>query len=423
MSTLMRKFLLWGLAIVLAAGCGWLWFHYMEKRWEAVPFTSEAAQKNPMLAAQRWLVKNQHPTTSFETLAQVPLGNLQNGTLLLVDNGGIITPDQSAQLLDWVRRGNTLIMRPAWSRKANEAACGQAALAVDADEEDSEKASPNAVDMNPISTHLGLKVARRDGDKDAQGDDDDDTELEDKKTVAKTACMTALTLPQVGYPLHMNVEYNTLLPTSRTKTPVLQDATGDGVRIYAEGAGYVVALARNVFHNNALGMDDNAELLLHLVKLNRQSPQAFIVQQLTMPQWYEWLWEKMHLGLISLVSVVLVLLWIGLHRFGPMLPQPQDDRRSLLEHIDASARWLWKIPGGAEILLLAARAATHKVLQRKVPHYVRLAPTEQALALAQHTAVPHAHIVSALFQPAGKLPADFTQQIQTLQQLRHHYER
>ena len=106
-----------------------------------------------------------------------------------------------------------------------------------------------------------------------------------------------------------------------------------------------------------------------------------------------------------------------------MLPEAGQERRALMEHVDASGRWLWKLPQGRTVLLLAARYATTQVLQRRVPGLQQMQPGEQVHILAQACQLAAASVASALHHPAATLPPDFTRQIQTLQQLRKHYER
>jgi hypothetical protein len=44
--------------------------------------------------------------------------------------------------------------------------------------------------------------------------------------------------------------------------------------------------------------------------------------------------------LVSLIALIAVWIWSVLPRFGPLLPTPQLDRRSLGEHIRAAGGWL-----------------------------------------------------------------------------------
>ena len=75
---------------------------------------------------------------------------------------------------------------------------------------------------------------------------------------------------------------------------------------------------------------------------------------------------------------LLIILWTWRHarRFGAILPEPNLERRSLLEHIDASARWAWTTAMGRQNLLDAARAACKESLRRRAPELLRLNTTE-----------------------------------------------
>jgi hypothetical protein len=212
--------------------------------------------------------------------------------------------------------------------------------------------------------------------------------------------------------------------------PLHGDAAGDAVRVYAEGRGHVVLLAQNYFDNHHLGRYDHAEMLLGLTRLSKSAQPGkpfgqhfLIVRGLDMAKWYEALWENFRPGLIGIGCVLSLLLWTALRRFGPTLPEPALERRSLLEHIDASGRWLWQVAGGREMLLGAARSAANKAWQRRRPELLRLHPDQQIERLAEACNLAGADLVSALRHPAGKTPAAFTRQIQTLRQLRKSHER
>jgi hypothetical protein len=95
----------------------------------------------------------------------------------------------------------------------------------------------------------------------------------------------------------------------------------------------------------------------------------------------------------------------------------------VMEHIDASGRWLWKVRGGRDILLMAARNETNRILQRRTPEILRLPATEKIERLARYCHLDQEDLISALQLPACKQPIDFMRQIKTLQQLRKHHER
>lgn len=436
--------LLWCIGAVITAGAVWLWFDKMEQRWVALPYTSPEAEKNHMLAAERWLIQHQHTVQSYTNLAQVPLENLPNGMMLIPENDGIVTAEQSAALLQWVQRGNTLVMRPPSSKKHDADLCGEHTLLLQELSAEERKKNPaQEIVWNPIAEKLGVKVALRF----ARGEPDDEVsgratssqerpgtqkfkpsgaKNKDKSPSGSTPCLTGWTAPASRYPLWVDVTRAALVATPQEPPPQYNDDSGEGVRIYPEGQGHIALIADNYFSNTTLGIQDHAELLLALAQLTPQTPHTVIVEHLDMPRWYELIWNATQFAIISAAFALLALLWMGLRRFGPMLPEPSTERRSLIEHIDASGRWLWKAPQGPEQLLQAARAPVMALLSRKVPQYQRLTQDERVHAIVNGTNATtpfsYADIHSALFAPASTQPAAFTRQIHTLTQLKKHYD-
>lgn len=393
------------IGLLLLASGFWWWTASMEPYWTARIQVSEAARQNPMLGATRLLERHRHTVTIADTLAQAQRAPLPDGTLFLLDNVGIITQQQAARLLAWVERGNTLVVRPKWNGRTTQAQCGEHETdQATAGERDSANKA-----QDPIAEQFGVELGiNRRPHKNA----DDDT-----------PCFTHVTIPGSSHALQLNVDWFTLRATGAKPPPRFGDDNLDVLRVHARGAGHVAFVAENRFDNSRLDWYDNAELLLALAELNHGARHVLIVRNLEMPSWYQALWWRFKFGIIGTGFTLLLLLWLGVRRFGPLLPDPDEERRSLIEHIDASGRWLWKVPGGRTILLAAVRNATGHVLLRRAPELLRLTPTERVIQLARTCRLPHADVADALLGPAAKLPIEFTRQIQTLQLLRQHHER
>ncbi len=485
------------LAVVLAllAGGWWVWQYRMEDHWFPVPDGASVA--DPMFAAKRWLTQRGLDVRPHETLAELPLNALADGTLLVLDNGGAVTPDQHERMLAWVRRGNTLVVQPRAADSSVEVACGDVDEALDdgdedeEDEEDEEEgdegdegddgeeevegeaSGENAGDdsaeesaeseateeptdaisafgdVSPISTYLGLETARRNvpDPRSVEGGADDENEAEEEATdplseIAKEAeasasalqaesekprCLSAMPVPRAQHLIQIATSNNLLRPAadgeSFERLPGLGDELGDALRGYPEGQGRIAVVAENYFDNLRLARNDHAELLWSLLQLQGTSKTVHVVNRLNMPPWHLLLWKGWPLGVVGLTLALLVAFWAAVRRFGPVLPEPALARRSLLEHVDASARWLWATPSGPRLLLEAQRAATLKLLQRRLP--ASALRDEQSLnaALAKSTGLSPQAVQLALVQPVSKNPAAFTEQIRLLQTLRQHHER
>lgn len=205
--------------------------------------------------------------------------------------------------------------------------------------------------------------------------------------------------------------------------PVLADGDAKAVRVFAHGKGRVVILAEQYFGNYELGAYDHGELLLGLAALNTHGKNITVIQRVDIASWIKILWHVAPYAICTLAAFLLLWAWSSMRRFGPQLPDPDDRRRALLEHVDASGRWLWKTVKGREIMLAAMRRATERTLARRIPELRKLAPERQIERLAADGKLSRADLERALLDAPGRLPIEFTHQIQILQELRAHYER
>lgn len=452
-----------GLAVTLvAAGLTWLWFDQMEKRWTAKPQISRAAAENPMLAATLLLRQDGRPVKVAGSFGEISFATLPPGTLIIANSTGITSPAAAEAMLAWVRRGNTLVTEPRWAHAAERAALlagdpelaaraadeagkleeaengGDSAASAKEEKEDSKASAPPApplIETDPLAARFGVRqlylyrMPKCSERADATG-------KAERKAVKPAAtrrhCIPAseyvprllsLVPPDAPYALTLDESNVTLETMPGAAAPLWADAKADGLRVYGEGKGKVVMMAANYFNNVDLKNYDHAEVLLLLASLSQTGKHVTIVQMLDVLPWYVALWQHYRYLLIALACMLALGFWMAVRRFGPVLPQPAAERRSLMEHIAASGAWLWKADGGSALLLAAAREETLALLRRRAPGLLRLPPQEQAGALARDTGIDPEQLVQALQADAAQHPARFTRQIRTLQELRNHYER
>ncbi len=205
--------------------------------------------------------------------------------------------------------------------------------------------------------------------------------------------------------------------------PLFADDQGRALRVFQHGKGKVVFVAKNYFSNEALANYDHAELLLGLADLNHTAPAVMIVERIDIASWYALLWAGIPYAICTVGLFLALLLWSAVRRFGPLIVEPDDRRRSLIEHVDASGRWLWKSEIGRQILLAAVRRNTEKMLERRAPELRKLTSDERIAKLAELCKLKPIDVEQALLNTAARVPAEFTYQIQTLQLLRKQYER
>ena len=287
-------------------------------------------------------------------------------------------------------------------------------------------------EIDPIGTYIGARrflppsdLACMSGKRtscpevnDKDKDDEKDAGKEEEHSPA-----ASVSLPESPYRLELGTPLYKLVPVGDNEYRFIGDEHGAALRAIMVQKGHVVMLAASYFSNNALRQYDHGELLLDLVKLNKTSKRVTIVRHLDVPRWYVAIWSRYRLAIISLACGLLLLLWAALRRFGPVLPNPVLERRSLMEHIAASGAWLWKAEGGRQQLLEAARRDTLALVGLRAPALARMQPDALAQALATASSVAHSHVIEALQGDAAPQVTLFTRQIRTLQILRNHYER
>lgn len=297
-------------------------------------------------------------------------------------------------------------------------------------------------ETDPLGAYLGVRLypeihgcfggkCSTDQDADAKRAETE-AKAKAKQSQAKTKAATKperarpplyLGMPDGGHWLEVRNAVFRLGETGKQAMPYWGDQLGQAVRVYDTGKGRIIMQASNFYGNKWLREHDHAELLLGLVALNTSTKHVTIVRNLMLPKWYVLFWEHYRLALISVACFLLLLLWAAVRRFGPLLPMPEGERRSLMEHIDASGAWLWKAEGGRLQLLEAARHDTLALIARRAPKLSRLPPGPMASALAALVDLPESHVIEALHSDAAPQVLLFTRQIRTLQTLRNHYER
>lgn len=280
---------------------------------------------------------------------------------------------------------------------------------------------------DPIARQLHVELRRiaylRKPTGKRKREDDEQDASASAQAMRAAPCISKLRWPGSAYDLRIDNRYGWLKAKPGSETPQISDTDSEAIHVYRQGRGHIVLLAENFFNNSMLPRYDHAELLLHLTNLNPGQKKLIIVQHLSNRLWYEKLWDHFNLGLLAAGLLLALLLWSAMRRFGAVLPLPEGERRALLEHVDASGRWLWHTEKGAQLMLEAMRKLVDKTLNRRLPQLARLSRAEQLEFLVQATSMNRLALELALFKDASTAPQQFIRQITTLQRLRKHYER
>ncbi|WP_428240275.1 DUF4350 domain-containing protein [Gynuella sp.] len=188
---------------------------------------------------------------------------------------------------------------------------------------------------------------------------------------------------------------------------MLQYQYGDGM------ISYLVSF--KFWQNKTIGCLDHAYILAQLaptsgntlhVYYNHDYPNLFVI-----------LWRHFYAVVIAAVILLMLWLWSRMMRFGPVRREDNHGQRQILEHIRASAGFLWRMDKG-ESLIQQTRAEVRGLLRQRIQHIDRLSEAEQIRQLSQQLRITKDAVAVALFQPAPKDHAGFTHTIRALQHIK-----
>lgn len=373
---ILRIVLLALVGIALVAGGTWWWLHTYErvKRTLDLPPKGEAGY-NPLYALKIALGKDGKRVDSRQRLSLGSHPLRPADTLLLLADPRTLSAEQVEALLAWVEAGGHLILRtpPPGSEIGEESV--------------------------PLLEDLGIAVL--DTDPVCQG-------------------------LQVGE-MEQHVEfcegrrfyfYDKDIETSAT--------WGDGDKEeygYARvpwGGGSVDVLADTDFLlNEKLEERQHAALARQLLQPNWADGGTFhLIYSANMPPFWRLLFDHGWRVLLPALLALLLWLWMRAERLGPLRPAPAPDRRSLLEHVQASGDHLYRY-GRRGALYAAAHDAFMRRLRRRDPYAAALEGPAQIDAIAHRTGMASADVDAALRYPRPGDAKDFVLRIAKLLQLRN----
>lgn len=121
---------------------------------------------------------------------------------------------------------------------------------------------------------------------------------------------------------------------------------------------------------------------------------------------------------LPLLLALLAWLWMRAQRFGPLLPSPRQERRSLLEHVRASGEHLHRY-GKSPLLYDAVRQSFLARLRRRAPLAAALTGDAQLQAIADHLRWPLERVRLAMQLPPSRDDAALRERIALLIQMRN----
>ncbi|MGY1410604.1 DUF4350 domain-containing protein [Luteimonas sp. A611] len=186
----------------------------------------------------------------------------------------------------------------------------------------------------------------------------------------------------------------------------------------ARGEGLVDVLAQADFmENQGLREVPHLALTRQLLAPNYGHGRIHLVYAADVPPLWRLLLERAWMAWLPLLLALLAWLWMRVQRVGPALPPPPAERRSLLEHVQASGEHLRR-HGLSSLLHGAMRDAFLARLRRRDPLAAALEGVAQAEAIAARTGLPAPDIEHALRSPRPRDAGDFRLRVARLVEMR-----
>ncbi len=284
------------LALLLVSGLAlWLSQHLVQRDEEVYAGYGEAAQRNPVYAADRLLTRLGRTVHSVRRLDDIsdPL-NPADTVLLAIPTYALSAAD-SQRLLEWAQQGGHLI--------------------------------------------IGVQHEQEPG----QGLDHllNAFQVRSHRVEATTSDPEPITLNDAALPLQVRFQSDLRL----------NDAPWLSIR---RGRGRVTLLSDlGLFDNRRLADHDHADFLWALLQHNPGGAVWLQYRRLT-PALAQLLWQHAWMPLLGLTLTLLAALWHYSRRLGPVLAPRASEPRRLVDHLQASSRFLWR-HGAGPMLLHAAR--------------------------------------------------------------------
>lgn len=333
-----------GLALTLVAlFVAWFLDNFEPRGVEVEVGYSAAARRNPFLAAERYLRRLGYAVESVH--GRGPLRDLPPTRDVLVVNGlGPLNAAHRQGLRDWIEAGGVLIVA------GLETTEGTA--------------------LRPDDFLGGLGIRLRESARPQKGRERERIELE-------------IAAQGEERPFVVSAPANRYLEDTQSRAQAAVIASDGRLRLiqFPLGNGQVTVSADNQFlTNTAIGAHDQAAFL-GFIAAPENGGKVWLLYDKEVPALAVTLWRFAPQALVVGVLLVLVFVWHLGRRLGPLLPPPARSRRDLLEHLEASADFLWR-EGRAAQLSAAARGRVERAWLHRHPPLRTMSRVDRARWIA-----------------------------------------
>lgn len=225
------------------------------------------------------------------------------------------------------------------------------------------------------------------------------------------ASRTGINWPGYALPLVLSAGYSARLRAAQGE---LDEQNEPSIfESFIIGAGSIHVFAEDLsFTNENIACFDNALLFWELTK---NSGKIWFASNASSPSFWRELWRLSAVGCIALLMALALWVWQQGTRFGPIFSIDRSSRRNFIDHIKASATFLYRNRGNGP-LLEALRNEVRQRMQIKYSHFAKLSQAQQLQKYQQVSAMAAEDIEKAMFEP---LPVPSKRFISTVRRLQH----
>jgi Domain of unknown function (DUF4350) len=412
-----------GLALVVLALLYWF---YTKLEWEEheidLGYSSEARQ-NPFLAAELFL-RNQGVTVTrvnnvslLEKQSWRELHLEPNDTILLINSYKTLTNESYKNISSWIENGGTFIM------SARNPFMGSHTSDEDFLFEEF-GVEPTTIEKTDEDTNFFKKIAedlKKQQEEQKQEKQKEKKQNEEKKKKEDTCVEEekTITIPFASDEKPLVFDFSTASPLQRLSysddEDNQQELSSDKKHLFYFnwGEGSVTFVSdETIWSNRRIHCHDHAYGLWRLINpYNR----IWILVNQDAPSLAAILWRYIPFAVISCSLALFFWLWSSSQTFGPVQTVTQTQRRSLTEHLHASAMLLWRRQQQVQLL----KQLRQSILSRlhSVSAIAFQSDQEKIEYLFELSKIPKKQIEKALFSEQLEHPQEFINAVVCLQSL------
>lgn len=394
-----NRLVLWGLGGVLLLCLAWYgqWFfnNYQRQTQSQRVDVSPAAQRNPFLAAERFLQTLGYQAESFRARDLISKLPPPSDALLVRRMQTDLSDEQRERLNTWLEAGGVLIVTPPYftgdgsNRDDFLSDLGVVMVSGSIDEP-----------VDEIETEMDILHAGQPGSESEAASDGG------YQTIR-------LLFTGEAEPIEASFRRNRYLQDRDHWASQQFGVDGTQYLLFETGLGRVIVLSDlDLFTNERIGLFDHAYLLGQLVGGRHK---VWLQYGNDTPALLQLLWQKIPFVIMTLAVLLLCMGWRLFLYTGPPLNLHKEQRRNLLEHIDATADYAWRIDK-ADSLFEHNRNVIEQAWRKRHPSLNSMDNQQRAQWIGEKTGMAGAAVERSLYQDIAK-DQDFIKATLVLQQL------